>query len=166
MSAKDYQAQLVRFWTQRCKDLLQDRNNLSPEDLEYVVTKLDKIKDEKLKCLVVELIGWGDDERAELETFCAIALELMKTSSPSRLREAARTVEIRSLVRKPEVDDESKTNMPRKSWIHAHEYGINYDINRLIFGEESDIRWVSVIGYEDMDSILALGKNSKIIGDK
>lgn len=108
MSAKDQQTQLVRFWTQRCKELLQDRNNLSPEDLEYVALKLDKIKDERLKSLVTELIGWGDDERAELETFCAIALEVMKSASPSRLREAARTVEIRSLVRKPEVDDEKK----------------------------------------------------------
>jgi len=99
LSAKDYQTQLVDFWTKRCKDLLQDRNNLSREDLEYVVLKLDKIKDERLKSLVTELIGWGDDERAELETFCAIALETMKLSSPSRLREAARTVEIRGLVR-------------------------------------------------------------------
>jgi len=36
------------------------------------------------------------DERVELETLCAIAIELIKSSSPSKLREASRIVEIRS----------------------------------------------------------------------
>jgi len=48
------------------------------------------------------LIGWGDDERAELETFCAIALEVMKQASPSKLREAALRVELRFLMNQPE----------------------------------------------------------------
>lgn len=39
------------------------------------------------------------DERAELETLCAIAIELIKSSSPSKLREAGRIVELRNLAR-------------------------------------------------------------------
>lgn len=35
------------------------------------------------------------EERIELETLCAIAIELIKSSSPSKLREAGRMVEIR-----------------------------------------------------------------------
>lgn len=35
-------------------------------------------------------------ERVEIETLCAIAIELIKSASPYRLREAARIVEIRS----------------------------------------------------------------------
>lgn len=34
-------------------------------------------------------------ERVEIETLCAIAIELIKSASPYRLREAARIVEIR-----------------------------------------------------------------------
>ena len=39
------------------------------------------------------------DERIELETLCAIAIELIKSASPSKLREAGRTVELRNLAR-------------------------------------------------------------------
>lgn len=39
------------------------------------------------------------DERVELETLCAIAIELIKSASPSKLREAGRIVELRNLVR-------------------------------------------------------------------
>jgi hypothetical protein len=35
------------------------------------------------------------DERVELETLCAIAIELIKSASPSKLREAGRVVELR-----------------------------------------------------------------------
>jgi len=40
------------------------------------------------------------DERVELETLCAIAIELIKSSSPSKLREAGRIVELRNLAKK------------------------------------------------------------------
>lgn len=99
MAAKEYQRDLVNHWTIKCRELLQTRSNLSREDLEYVVTKVAVLKDDRLKECITTLIGWGDEERAELETFCAIALEAMKLSSPSKLREAARTVEIRYLVK-------------------------------------------------------------------
>ena len=68
--------------------------------MEYVVTKLEHMKDERLKTSVATLIGWGDEERAEIETFCAIALEVMRVTPPSRLHAAARLVEIKSLVNK------------------------------------------------------------------
>lgn len=40
------------------------------------------------------------DERVELETLCAIAIELIKSASPSKLREAGRIVELRNLSKK------------------------------------------------------------------
>lgn len=95
MSPRDFQSAVVAFWTQRCRELLQERFNLPEDELSYLVTAVDKLKDQRLKACVAELIGWGTDDRAELETFCAIALELMKDSSPSRLREAALKVELR-----------------------------------------------------------------------
>ena len=100
MAAKDYQLELVSHWTIKCRELLQTRSNLSREDLEYVAEKVAALKDERLKECIATLIGWGDEERAELETFCAIALEAMKLSSPSKLRDAARNVEIRYLHKK------------------------------------------------------------------
>ena len=87
------------YWTQRCLEILQERQSLSRDDLEYTVQTISRLKDERLKSCIAELIGWGDDERAELETFCAIALEAFKLSSPARLREAAMRVEMRYLLK-------------------------------------------------------------------
>jgi hypothetical protein len=99
VGAIDFQNVVISHWTSKCREILQDRKNLPRDDLEYVVETIAKLKDERLKACVAELIGWGDDERAELETFCAIALEVMKMSSPSRLREAALRVELRYLTK-------------------------------------------------------------------
>ena len=38
----------------------------------------------------------SESDKEEIQTLCAIAIELIKFSSPSKLREAARIVEIRS----------------------------------------------------------------------
>ncbi|NDD54220.1 hypothetical protein EBZ39_10155, partial [bacterium] len=57
-----------------------------------------RLKDARLKACVADLIGWGDEERAEIETFVAIAIEVMKRTNVSKLREAARVVELRHLV--------------------------------------------------------------------
>ena len=38
----------------------------------------------------------SESDKEEIQTLCAIAIELIKSSSPSKLREAARIVEIRS----------------------------------------------------------------------
>ena len=94
LSAPEFKEGVIMFWTERCRSLLQERNNLTREDLEYTAQTV-----AKLKSCVAELIGWGDDERAELETFCAIALEVMKQATPSKLREAALRVELRVLMR-------------------------------------------------------------------
>lgn len=40
-----------------------------------------------------------DNASPELQTFCAIAIELMKTATPSRLRDAARLVEMRYITK-------------------------------------------------------------------
>ena len=99
LSSRDFQEALAMYWTQRCLEILQEMKNLSRDDLEYTVQTISKLKDERLKSCIAELIGWGDDERAELETFCAIALEAFKLSSPARLREAAMRVEMRYLLK-------------------------------------------------------------------
>lgn len=76
-------------------ELLRQRATLPREDLEYVVETVAKLKDERLKACIAELIGWGDEERAEIETFVAIAIEVMKKTTVSKLRDAALTVELR-----------------------------------------------------------------------
>jgi hypothetical protein len=82
----------------RMKELLHQRATLERDDLEYVVERISKLKDQRLQECVAELIGWSDDDRAEIETFVAIAIEIMKTTNVSKLRDAARKVEIRYLV--------------------------------------------------------------------
>ena len=83
----------------RMYDLLCQRAAVPREDLEYLVERVDKLKDERMKTIVADLIGWGDEERAEIETFVAIAIEVMKMTTVSKLREAARTVELRFYAR-------------------------------------------------------------------
>jgi hypothetical protein len=81
----------------RMKEIIQNRAALNRDDLEYVVERVAKLKDERLQQCFAELIGWGDDERAELETFIAVAIEVMKRTNVSKLRECARIVELRFL---------------------------------------------------------------------
>lgn len=92
----------------RMRELVQLRGGLPREDLEYVVTAASKLKDERLRSCIAHLIGWGDDERAELETFVAIAIEVMRKTNPSRLREAARIVELRYLSK--ELNGQAQSN--------------------------------------------------------
>jgi hypothetical protein len=89
----------------RMKELLHRRATVSREDLEYTAQTIAKLKDTRLQACVVELIGWGDDERAEIETFVAIAIEVMRHATVSRLREAARVVELRKLMQDVANDD-------------------------------------------------------------
>jgi hypothetical protein len=83
----------------RMQALIQQRATLDRDDLEYVVDRVSRLKDQRLQECVAELVGWGDDERAELETFIAIAIEVMKRTNVSKLRECARIVELRFLAR-------------------------------------------------------------------
>lgn len=92
-------ASFVAEQADRMCELLQQRKNLPREDLEYLVERVAKLKDDRLQACVAELIGWGDDERAEIETFVAIAIEVMKRTNVSKLREAARVVELRYLMK-------------------------------------------------------------------
>lgn len=101
LNSREFQLAVVMYWTQRCHELLQQRGTIPREDLEYLAEQASKFKNERLKQSIADLIGWGDDERAELETFCVIALEVMKSASPSRLREAALRVELRFLLDNP-----------------------------------------------------------------
>lgn len=91
--------EFVAQQAERMVHLLRSRAALVPEDLEYVVETVSKLKDERLKTCIAELIGWGDDERAEIETFVAIAIEVLKTTNTSKIREAARVVNLRLLMK-------------------------------------------------------------------
>ena len=64
------------------------------EQIETAIHWADRCKD----ILSKEVID--PDERIELETLCAIAIELIKSASPSKLREAGRIVELRNLSKK------------------------------------------------------------------
>jgi hypothetical protein len=98
LSAKGFANYLLDYYGPLIHRHLQGRGNLPQEELEYTVEKVALLKDSRLQQDIATLIGWGDEERAELETFCAIALEVFRHTPPSRLREAARIVEIRSLM--------------------------------------------------------------------
>jgi hypothetical protein len=74
---------------------VQCKGNLEREDLEYLMATASKLKDERLKQCIAELVGWGDEERTELETLLSLGFEAMKLCSPSRLREAAMRVSLK-----------------------------------------------------------------------
>ena len=92
-------ANFVAEQAARMTELLQQRAALPREELEYLVERATKLKDERLQAAIAGLIGWGDEERAEIETFIAIAVEVMKRTNISKLREAAQTVELRYLTK-------------------------------------------------------------------
>lgn len=92
-------ANFVAEQAARMTELLQQRAAIPREELEYLVEHVAKLKDEKLQAAVAGLIGWGDEERAEIETFVAIAIEVLKKTNVSKLREAAQTVELRYLTK-------------------------------------------------------------------
>ena len=96
--AVDFADLVVTHYGKVIKEHLQGRGNLAREDLEYLMEKAAAMRDERLKQCIAELLAWGDNERAEVETFCAIALEVMRHTPPSRLRSAAMTVELKTLM--------------------------------------------------------------------
>jgi hypothetical protein len=89
----------VEEQARRMTELLQMRAALTEDDMAYLVEKVERMKDERLKSCVAALIGWGDDERAEVETFVAIAIEVMKRTNVGKLRECARLVEMKFYVK-------------------------------------------------------------------
>jgi hypothetical protein len=92
-------AGFVAEQAERMTQLLQQRAAIPREDLEYLVERVAKLKDERMQAAIAGLIGWGDEERAEIETFTAIAIEVMKRTNVSKLREAALVVELRYLTK-------------------------------------------------------------------
>ena len=92
-------ADFVAVQALRMQELLQLRSAIPREELEYLVERASKLKDERMQSAIVGLIGWGDEERAEVETFVAIAIEVMKRTNVSKLREAAQVVELRYLAK-------------------------------------------------------------------
>ena len=92
-------AGFVAEQAERMTQLLQQRAAIPREDLEYLVERAAKLKDERMQAAIAGLIGWGDEERAEVETFTAIAIEVMKRTNVSKLREAAMVVELRYLTK-------------------------------------------------------------------
>lgn len=100
VGSKEYHEQLIRHYAGRTTELMKCRGNLERDDLEYLMVTVSKMRDERLKACVAELVGWGDEERAELETLIAIGFEAMKLCSPSRLREAAMRVELKYYLRR------------------------------------------------------------------
>lgn len=97
MQSREFADFLMDHYGPLLKDHLQGRNNLAQDELEYTVEKVAAMKDARLAQNIATLIGWGDAERAEIETFCAIALEVMSRARPSVLRDAAMIVEMRAL---------------------------------------------------------------------
>lgn len=95
VGSREYFESLLVYYTNRSTAIMRGRGNLSREDLEYVAQAAEKLKDKRLQECIAELIGWGDDERSELETLLAIGFEAMKLCSPSRLREAAMRVSLK-----------------------------------------------------------------------
>lgn len=100
VGSREYFDALLTFYTNRSTAITRGRGNLSREDLEYVAQAAEKLKDKRLQECIAELIGWGDEERSELETLLAIGFEAMKLCSPSRLREAAMRVSLKYYMKK------------------------------------------------------------------
>jgi hypothetical protein len=100
VGSREYFESLLVYYTNRSTAIVRGRGNLSREDLEYLVEAASKLKDKRLQECIAELIGWGDEERSELETLLAIGFEAMKLCSPSRLREAAMRVSLKYYMKK------------------------------------------------------------------
>jgi len=100
VGSREYFESLLVYYTNRSTAIMRGRGNLSREDLEYVAQAASKLKDKRMQECVAEMIGWGDDERSELETLLAIGFEAMKLCSPSRLREAAMRVSLKYYMNK------------------------------------------------------------------
>lgn len=100
VGSREYFDALLAYYTNRSTAIMRGRGNLPREDLEYLVQATAKLRDERLKQCIAELIGWGDEERSELETLLAIGFEAMKLCSPSRLREAAMRVSLKYYMKK------------------------------------------------------------------
>lgn len=125
VGGREYFDALLAYYSNRSTAITRGRGNLSREDLEYVAQAAEKLKDKRLQECIAELIGWGDDERSELETLMAIGFEAMKLCSPSRLREAAMRVSLKYYMKKEfshaqESIDQSVGRVPSAEAVAGH----------------------------------------------
>ena len=123
VGSREYFDALLGYYANRSTAITRGRGNLSREDLEYVAQAAEKLKDKRLQECIAELIGWGEDERSELETLLAIGFEAMKLCSPSRLREAAMRVSLKYYM--------------KKEFSHAQE-SIDHSAGRVPSAEAAD----------------------------
>jgi len=100
VGSREYFESLLVYYTNRSTAIMRGRGNLSRDDLEYLAETAAKLKDKRMQECIAEMIGWGDDERSELETLLAMGFEAMKLCSPSRLREAAMRVSLKYYMKK------------------------------------------------------------------
>lgn len=125
VGSREYFDALLAYYANRSTAITRGRGNLSREDLEYVAQAAEKLKDKRLQECIAELIGWGDEERSELETLLAIGFEAMKLCSPSRLREAAMRVSLKYYMKKEfshaqESIDQSAGGIPGAEAVSSH----------------------------------------------
>lgn len=120
VGTKEYFDALIKHYSVRATWLVQCKGNLERDDLEYLIEVGSKLKDQRLKDCIVGLVGWGDDERAELETLLALGFEAMRLCSPSRLREAATRVGLKYYM-KDIPNEPIKQEDPRLDGISAAE---------------------------------------------
>jgi hypothetical protein len=85
------------YWSRRAPQMLNQKVRPPREDLEYVAQQLEKMKDERFKGIIANMLAWDDDDRAELETLVYGCLQLLKSSPPAAIRDAFRILEMRYL---------------------------------------------------------------------
>lgn len=59
VGSKEYHDSLIKYYSVRCTALMQGRGNLSRDDLEYLMVAASRLKDERLKACIAELVGWA-----------------------------------------------------------------------------------------------------------
>jgi hypothetical protein len=89
-------AKLVAAWREKITELLLIRAAVSPADLEYLALGIEKLRDERMKGIITDLIGWEDRDRGELCFIFAILLRVVEQANPSKIREAWQKVGIQA----------------------------------------------------------------------
>lgn len=89
----------MRDWTARMNALVMQRNNLTDAELQDLMQRVDKLRDDTLKGYIATLVGWGDLERAELAFFIQLAQRCMAEMRPSKLRQIVETIEIQRRIK-------------------------------------------------------------------
>lgn len=51
LSSREFQEAVVMYWTQRCREILQERQSLSRDDLEYTVQTIFQVERREVEVL-------------------------------------------------------------------------------------------------------------------